>query len=297
MGDFDQAARYAVKFDPAGFCSWLTAPFGSPVRFVRWLDTRTVPFPGHADRTGDTVAEVEWLGRLWALTLEFQTEPDAEMLDRLWEYLARLRRELPGPEGRSKYPVAAALVNLTGPPQPDELRLELGGPRGAVAHLRAVVKTMREESAAATLADILAGRTARCLLPWVPLMRGGDEAGMIAEWKRVADTDPAVRNRLIYGGLAIVFAELTKCRPAWRRALEGWNVQKSVTLEEWRTEGRTEQARSALLRALRLRFKAEPPAEIVQAVEECLELGRLNDWLDAAIVTPSLDEFRKSMNS
>ncbi|MBY0522841.1 MAG: hypothetical protein K2R98_05565 [Gemmataceae bacterium] len=45
---FDQASRYAAKLDPAGFIAWLLG--GLPLPFVSWMDTRTLPFPGDADR-------------------------------------------------------------------------------------------------------------------------------------------------------------------------------------------------------------------------------------------------------
>ena len=72
--------------------------------FQGWLDTRTLPFPGEPDRTCDTVAEMldaAHLGRLWALIVDFQSEPDAEILDRLLEYIVPLRREVRhGPDHR-----------------------------------------------------------------------------------------------------------------------------------------------------------------------------------------------------
>jgi len=94
-----------------------------------WLDTRTLPFPGEPDRICDTVAGLArgpTAAPEWALVIEFQAEPDPDILDRLLEYLARLRRELqPGAERRSRYAVLGALVNLTGPVQPDTLEMTL----------------------------------------------------------------------------------------------------------------------------------------------------------------------------
>ena len=58
-----------------------------------------LPFPGSPDRTCDTVAdlaEAADTGPRWAVVTEFQTEPEPEMLDRLLEYLGRLRRGLRG---------------------------------------------------------------------------------------------------------------------------------------------------------------------------------------------------------
>jgi hypothetical protein len=57
------------------------------------------------------------------------------------------------------------------------LRNGLVGRAGAVEldgdglHLRVTQGTLREEDAAATLARIASGEWARCVLPWLPLMR------------------------------------------------------------------------------------------------------------------------------
>src|SRR5262245_53436294 len=59
---YDQAARYAVKLDPAGFCRWLLPGLDPAVEFRGWLDTRTLPFPGEQDRTCDTVAALARAG-------------------------------------------------------------------------------------------------------------------------------------------------------------------------------------------------------------------------------------------
>src|SRR5262249_22124169 len=94
-------------------------------------------------------------------------------------------------------------------------------------------RNLRDEDAAATLAGIAVGHIARCLLPFIPLMRGGAEPGIIAEWKTLAQAEPDPRRRSDYGGLALVFAGLTDCRPLWKRALQGWNVEQSQQVLEW----------------------------------------------------------------
>src|SRR3954447_4975390 len=97
MNDYDQAARFAAKGDPAAFLRWLVPGLPPGLEFRGWLDARTLPFPGEPDRVCDTVAELfdpSEPSTRWALATEFQSEPDPDMLDRLLEYLARLRREL-----------------------------------------------------------------------------------------------------------------------------------------------------------------------------------------------------------
>jgi hypothetical protein len=83
MGVFDQAARYAARLDPPGLFAWLASAMRG-LRFAGRLDTRSVPFPGGADRTGDTVARLEGDGEgpLWAVAVEFQTEPDPDIDER-----------------------------------------------------------------------------------------------------------------------------------------------------------------------------------------------------------------------
>ena len=80
---YDQASRYLAKLDPLGLLRWLLPRLSTTWTFPGWLDTRTIPFPGHSDRTCDTVAcllDPMALQRWWALVLEFQSQPDEEML-------------------------------------------------------------------------------------------------------------------------------------------------------------------------------------------------------------------------
>ena len=174
MNVFDQAARYCVRADPLGFLRWLIRGLDPALKFHGWLDTRTVPFPGEPDRTCDTVADLaanaEAILR-WALVTEFQTEPGTDMLDRLLEYVIRIRRALRfGPSRRAKFQVVAALVNLTGPAQPDTLEMALPGLAFPGLHFSAAVRTLRDEDAAVTLDQIARGGPGRhraCLLGWI----------------------------------------------------------------------------------------------------------------------------------
>src|SRR3954452_15518442 len=152
---YDQSARYSVQSDPLGFVRWLIPGLDPGLVFHGCLDTRTLPFPGEPDRTCDTVADLATdraSGPRWALVVEFQSEPEAEMLARLLEYLARLRRGLRfGPDRRGRFQVAAALVGLTGPPQPSMLEMALPGLTPPTLHFRPTVRTLRDEEAGETL--------------------------------------------------------------------------------------------------------------------------------------------------
>jgi hypothetical protein len=52
-----------------------------------------------------------------------------------------------------------------------------------------------------------------------------------------------------YAGLTLVFADLTGCRAVWKEALEGWNVQVSQQVLEWRTKPGRKADRKAGRRA------------------------------------------------
>src|SRR5262249_49875711 len=111
---YDQASRYAIRCDPLGFLAWLFEGLALTLKVFGWLDTPTLPFPGERDRTCDTVAELAEAaegGPRWAALIEFETDPESDILDRELEYVARLRRALRyGPQERERYQVIAGLV-------------------------------------------------------------------------------------------------------------------------------------------------------------------------------------------
>jgi hypothetical protein len=296
---FDQGARYAAKLDPPGFIAWLMPDAGSALTFHNWLDTRSIPFPGDPDRTCDTVAalrestnDASW----WAMPIEFQTRPDALLFGRILEYLARLWLELRSPgKTHGRFQVAAAVVNLTGTGNTSrDMVLDATGARTCLA---VVERNLREENAGETLTLIANGRTARCILPFIPLMRGGDKPGIIVRWKELAHADPDARRRADYAGLALVFADLTDCRSVWQRHLEGWNVEVSMQVLEWQ-EAAAKRATlktkiEAVLRVLRKRLDSPIPSEMEETIRGAADLKQLDRWLDAAADSSTLAEFRR----
>ena len=189
MGMFDLAARRTAKRVPLGFFQWLMPRLDSTLAFAGWLDARTVPPPVETELTCDALAEFIHADRPhepWIIVAEFQTEPRADDLERLLEYMLRFRRERrPAADPRLKYQVGGVLLNLTGPLQPDALAMLLPGMPEFGLNGRVLRLALREEDAAATLVRIASGELHQCVLPWVPLMRGGGEPGIIEEWKRL----------------------------------------------------------------------------------------------------------------
>jgi hypothetical protein len=222
MNVYDKASRFAAKLDPAGLLRWLLPGLPAAVEFHSWLDTRTLPFPGEPDRTGDTVACLRdaAAGAWWATPLEFQVRPDEAMFGRLLEYLGRVWRERRPPgDDTGRFHVGAVVVNLTGRGRSSrDMRLGPAAPRTC---LEVAERNLASEDAAATLTEIAGGRTAACVLVWIPLMHGGGEAGIIEQWKELASAEPDSRRRAEYGALALVFAELSGRRAEWKKGTGG----------------------------------------------------------------------------
>ncbi len=294
---FDQACRFAAKMDAAGFLGWL---LGIPVGFQRWLDTRTMPFPGDPDRTCDTVAGIESAGgAAWAVPIEFCLEPDEEMFGRLLEYLGRLWREKHPDGAGQRYAVGAIVLNLTG--QGESSRdMQLMG-TGLRTCLGVKELNLASENAATTLGLIAAGTVARCVLPWIALMQGGDDPGIIERWKELAATEPDVSCLPAYAYLAAVFSDAAGRRQIWQVALEGWNMRDSqVALEifgEGEEKGKLKGRVASLTRLLRRKFPPGPPADLLAMIESCPDANLLDHWLDAAVDAKTLDEFRRAITA
>ena len=288
---FDQGARYAAKLDPPGFLRWLVPDLTAPLFFNGWLDTRSIPFPGDPDRTCDTVADItdatDTEGS-WAMAIEFQTRPDVRLFGRLLEYLGRLWLELQPPRtSGGRLGVVAAVINLTGTAQTSRDIVPAGtSPRTCLA---VAERNLREQVADEALIRIAEGWVARCLLPFIPLMQGGAEASIIERWMQLAQAEPDARRRADYAGLALVFAELTDCRPAWKQALEGWNVEQSVQVLEWQAKTKADD----LLRVLGKRFPPGATADLERSIRQTNDMEQLDRWLDAALDAATLTAFRQ----
>jgi hypothetical protein len=288
INPYDKASRYAAKLDPRGFLSWL---LGVALLFRAWLDTRRLSFPGQPDRTCDTVAHVEDpQGRPWALLVEFQVRPDAEMFGRALGYLGPLWLEYrPDPERGSRFWVSAVIVNLTGRGHTSQ------DMEWAEAGLRTTLQVKECDlagySAAATLDDIAAGRTAPCVLPWIPLMTGGDEEAIMQRWLELARAETDSRRRAEYGALALVFAEAAGRRDVWKQALQGWNMIESQQVLEWMNEGQLQAWRTSLSDLLQDRFGPLPEG-LRQRIDAVTDLERLRAIHRQALRIASLEDLQ-----
>ena len=306
MGMFDQNGRQASKLDGTGFWEWVIRSFTEqmPAVFDHWDDTRRTSWPGGPDRTDDVVAVLRRTdqanGRI-VMIVELETEPERFIFQRLGIYELMLSMEAAANAAAGEEPaVGSVLIHLTG--QRRETRLQLlpsCTTKGTT--VEPIIVDLCKEDAALTLADIDAGTTALCILPWIPLMKGGGNPALIAEWKRVTMKEPSAERRSMYRDLALVFAELIKEQVNWLQGLEGWEMKVSQTILGWKREGKHEgviEARRAdLLETVRVRLQDPVPEPIRLAIEGTNDPDTLTRWFRAALTVQTLDELRKGMRS
>jgi hypothetical protein len=286
---YDKASRYAARaLDPVGFLTWV---LGVPVVFRGWLDTRRLTFPGQPDRTCDTVASLEDdQARPWAVPIEFQIEPDPDLFGRFLGYLGSLwLDQRPDPERGSRFWVGGVVVNLTGRGHTSR-NLEWPS-AGLQTSLQVREWDLAGLPAGETLEAIAAGRTAAAVLPWVPLLTGGDEPAIIQRWKELAGAEPDSRRRADYGALALVFAEAANRQAIWQQALEGWNMTESKQVLEWQNEAVVRARRADLRDLLQERFGTVPEA-VRQRIEATTDPERLRAALRQVLHIKAPDELQ-----
>ena len=303
MNPFDRTARQAAKLDEGPFFAWLLGHCtpAPPLVFDRWDDTRRVSWPGGPDRTNDLLAilrRTDRPNRFAYLIVEFESEPEQHMFVRLGVYELLLSREVAVAEG--DVPVGSILVHLTGAISATRLVLAIPG-MGKGTRVEPQVINLREDDAAATLADIAAGRTGRVILPWLPLMAGGGQRELIEEWKRIALTEPDPRKLVNYRDMALVFAELTRELVNWQQALEGWQMLESQVVNNWLNQGElrgiVKARREVLLVVVRERLQDPAPEAVRLAVEGTNDPDTLDRWFKAALKAATLADFLAAMKA
>jgi hypothetical protein len=156
---------------------------------------------------------------------------------------------------------------------------------------RVVRLALREEDAAATLAQIAPGELGPPVLPWVAGMSGSAALANIAEWERLADLELNPEVRLNYAADALQFSELQGVRGEWKQTLEGWNVNVSQQVLEWQAITR----REVLVRLLERRCKAPVPSDLAEDIRTTQDTSVLMRWFDAAAEANTYDDFRAAM--
>jgi hypothetical protein len=224
--------------------------------------------------------------------VEFQAEADPEMFGRAMEYLGGAwRREKPTGHAGDRFELGLVVVNLTG--RGSSFRRMSWPEAGLETVVAGREWNLAELDAAEVLDQAVAGRAPAIVLTWIPLMKRGDEAGIIQRWLEVAGqvADLRVRRDL---RLAAGFAEAAKRGPVWQEALKGWDVEEPIFVKELEARAMLKQQIDSLLRVLRARFNSVPE-DLVSAIRETTELHVLDGWLITAATSVSLDAFRQAI--
>jgi hypothetical protein len=270
MNDNDKAGRYLVKRDPAGFFRWLLANPG--LTFHAWIDARRVVLPNQNDLTNDLVAALRGGTALEAICLELEAEARADALPRLLRYLSQLWTEPGGGDHLAVACFSGVVLDLTGRSQAQELSLRSALIPGCRLELTVLRRPLAEMEAATVFAGVAAGTISPWVLGWVPLMRGGGQPGIIAQWRLEGERRlPDKRDRADLGTITLTFATLAGCRPAWQRGLKGWNMQTNPLWDEIRAEA----VQGTVLRLGRHKFGRSPSRKQQQALEAITNLAQL----------------------
>jgi hypothetical protein len=289
---FDQACRYLARRDPVGLLCWLLRLTLAQLGFERWLDTRTVTFPGQPERICDTVAHVreeEQGGIPWALVLEFQLTPDTLMFGRLMVYLGHVWLEFkPVAERGDRFQVGAIVVNLTGR---GNSSCNMQWAKAELAtNFQVVDRNLEEADAPTVLAGVAAGTISSIVLALIPLMQRGNDPDTIKQWLLLASAEKDAQRRADHG-LAQLFAEAVGQEEGWQQALKGWNMIQSKVVAGWKAEAKAEGMAEALVEALETKF-APVPAEVTSVIRGQTDLAVLKRWMSLAVQAVTLDRFR-----
>lgn len=293
MGVFDQAARYAARADAAAVTRRVLQESGVSLTFREWLDTRALPKPGGRDRTADLVAAMDdpaAPAAPWLVVLEFQAQPDEDKLDVTLEEVANLRGHVRhGAERAGKYKVIAGLIYLTG--QCPESVTDMTTPNGKGTRHEALVWNLASDDAAQALDRVTSGELSWGMLFWVPLMAGGGDGTVIERWGEIVI---AMVNDLVRRGqlveTALIFAELTRRVPEWRKVMETIKFTESEVVNEWMTRGALKERRRHLIKVIDVRFPGNLSPEFRQMINEQESPGLLDEWVQASLEATTFEQ-------
>ena len=212
-----------------------------------------------------------------AALVEVQTKPDPSMFGRLCVAGGILSEtvkpnDLPG----DRYGLMALVVNLTGIGTSTR-NFQTATTAWGISPCEWDVA---EEDAGEILAGVTAGTIPQEVLAFIPAMKKGGEPGIIAAWLDLVRQEPDARKRGVLT-LAVVFAQLTNCVDAWKKALEGFDVMESTVVNEWKAEARREGERNAKAEiTLRLiqKWSGGIPEDLGRTIRSCNDTAKIDAW-------------------
>ena len=316
MADYDDAERHALQeVEPEHQLQWLLEEVDEDLMFFGWLQTQMAPPPGVPQLRCDCVAGLRSRSGTqppWACLIEAQGQPLTGMAVWMTIYLGLLHNLLRF-NGRDPFQMMGIILNLSEGELSHTLNWRVplkkttaatpdAAPPAAAPSLAPalgvscafLIKNVRKESAAQTLDRIERGEIGLCILLWLPLMAGADQADVVCRWRDLAMRQQQLHLRAAYVTLALVFAEMAGRTALWQTGLEGFNMQESKIMRGWREGGALTNARAAVVNVLQARFPGTPvPEGVTSALEKNADLRQLTDWLRESALTASPADFER----
>ncbi len=325
MADYDDAERHAIQeVEPEDQLKWLLEEVDEDLTFFGWLQTQMAPPPGVPQLRCDCVAGLRSASGTqppWACLIEAQGQPLAGMAVWMTIYLGLLHNLLRF-EGRDRFRMMGAILNLSegelshavdwrvplrkkapeAPSGPAQAASATSPPVAPGVSCAFIIKDVRKESAEKTMDRIDRRELGLCILVWVPLMAGADEPDVVRRWRDLAMRQVELVLRANYGVLARVFADMAGRKQLWQTGLEGFSMQESTIMREWREEamekGSLTTARAAVVNVLQARFPEAPlPEGVRSALEKNADVRQLTAWLRDAALTASPADFERSLTA
>lgn len=297
MNDFDQGSHLATLLERSFVLARVNELAQLNATFRTWFTTKTASLGDDPDRIADLVALMDDATRPeepWLFVHEFQSSHDPDKLGSMLIAAAIFRHRARDPDhAERRLRVLPVLIYLKG--LCPERHIDMRTPNGCgIAHAP-VVWELETDSALQTLQAVEAGTRGWGGLFWTPLMAGGGSKDVLALWLRLFDTvvPPEQRSTLAY--IAIQFAELSGCRPAWVSLLEGRNVTESILGKQMRQQGEEignqRTARKMLLFVVETKFGSQIPEDYLRLIREQESLTLLDGWFRAAVTADTAEAF------
>jgi hypothetical protein len=288
--DYDETMRHLAHRARGLMMHWLLRLDRTHVLFKTWQDPVLV-WPGMKERICDLIALMSNLdrgGMPTACIVEFSTEPDAKMFGRLlvagglcWLDIKPV--DLPG----DRFELSALVVNLTGVGDCAR-QMTLGTSEWT---LKPIERNLETYDAAVVLEQVVRGEAPPKALALIPLMKKGDDPGIIGRWLEITgpETDPGRRG--VYA-LALVFAGAVRRKEAWSKAVEAFKMNESPVAREWRAEARREGKADMLIAVLKGRF-GTLPEDLLAPIRANTDNEKFDRWALSAATSITVEEFRR----
>jgi hypothetical protein len=288
---YDRSSRIIAEKAGKRMLCWMTETPLAHVGAVNALKTK-LSVPGLPERESDLIwrASREDQGGLpWAVLVEFQTIPSGLMFGRLMVYGGLLwLQEKPAALPGDRFALASVVVNLTGKGDSGRLYNWSEGRSMGVQPFEWNIAGLKAEE---VLGQVERDEAPLELLAWMPLMQRGGDPDIIQGWLRLAEAEKDAERRGLLKTV-LVFAELAGCLPQWEKAMDGFNVMRSVVVERWKAEGEAKGKIETIREVLEGRH-GPLPADLLAALTATTDLDKLRRWAAIAGSTDTLEKFRK----